>query len=145
MSDKLRGYIYLALAMVLVGSTVVASKMMGKGLPVFTATSLRFALAFPCFLLLMRISGTRLPQMDKRDWLLLVLQAGAGSVGYSALLIAGMQLTTAADAGVIIGTLPVVSAVVAIVVLRGCSRSYCKQKEYCVNLGDEKSLPKRHQ
>jgi len=29
--------------------------------------------------------------------------------------------------------------------LRGCSRSYCKQKEYCVNLGDEKSLPKRHQ
>ncbi|MDP1977633.1 AAA family ATPase [Undibacterium sp.] len=29
--------------------------------------------------------------------------------------------------------------------LRGSSRSYCKQKEYCVNLGDEKSLPKRHQ
>lgn len=117
MSDRLWGYVYLALAMVLVGSTVVASKIMSQGLPVFSATALRFAIAFPCFLLLMRVFGARLPKMSRRDWFLLVLQAGAGSVGYTTLLIAGLHLTSAADAGVIIGTLPIVSAVIAIVLL----------------------------
>jgi len=118
MSDRLVGYVYLALAMVLVGSTVVASKLIGSGLPVFTATALRFAIAFPCFLLLMHIKGAGLPRLDKRDWLLLLMQAGAGSVGYTTLLIAGMHLTSAADAAVIIGTLPIVTAGIAIGLLR---------------------------
>ncbi|WP_162042884.1 DMT family transporter [Undibacterium sp. YM2] len=117
MSDRFTGYVYLALAMIVVGSTVVASKVIGSGLPVFTATALRFAIAFPCFLLLMRVTGARLPRLGKRDWFLLVLQAGAGSVGYTTLLIAGMHLTSAADAAVIIGTLPIVSAAIAIVLL----------------------------
>lgn len=117
MSDRFLGYVYLALAMIIVGSTVVASKIIGSGLPVFTATALRFAIAFPCFLFLMCVTGTRLPKLGKRDWFLLVLQAGAGSVGYTTLLIAGMHLTSAADAGVIIGTLPIVSAAIAIVLL----------------------------
>jgi len=117
MSDRLIGYMYLALAMIVVGSTVVASKLIGTGLPVFSATALRFAIAFLCFLLLMRVTGVRLPRLCRRDWFLLILQAGAGSVGYTTLLIAGMQLTSAADAGVIIGTLPIVSAVIAIVLL----------------------------
>ncbi|MFS2021583.1 EamA/RhaT family transporter, partial [Massilia sp. CT11-108] len=39
--------------MVLVGSTVVASKIAAAGLPPFTATALRFALALPCFLVLL--------------------------------------------------------------------------------------------
>ncbi|PXX34900.1 DMT family transporter [Undibacterium pigrum] len=117
MSVRLVGYAYLALAMMVVGSTVVASKIIGSGLPVFTATALRFAIAFPCFLILMRVTGTRLPRLCKRDWLLLILQAGAGSVGYTTLLIAGMHLTSATDASVIIGTLPIVSAAIAIAVL----------------------------
>ena len=101
MSDRFSGYVYLALAMIVVGSTVVASKVIGSGLPVFTATALRFAIAFPCFLFLMRVTGAPLPRLGKRDWLLLVLQAGAGSVGYTTLLIAGMHLTSAAGAAVI--------------------------------------------
>ncbi|MES2038554.1 MAG: DMT family transporter [Pseudomonadota bacterium] len=117
MSDRLLGYVYLALAMIVVGSTVVASKVIGSGLPVFTATALRFAIAFPCFLFLMRVTGTRLPRLGKQDWLLLILQAGAGSVGYTTLLISGMHLTSGADAAVIIGTLPIVSAAIAIVLL----------------------------
>ncbi|MFZ6731926.1 DMT family transporter [Undibacterium sp. Ji42W] len=117
MSDRFLGYAYLALAMIVVGSTVVASKVIGSGLPAFTATSLRFAIALPCFLLLMHVTGARLPRLGKRDWGLLVLQAGAGSVGYTTLLISGMHLTSAADAGVIIGTLPIVSAAIAIVLL----------------------------
>lgn len=117
MSRQAQGYLYLAAAMVLVGSTVIASKLIASGLPPFMATALRFALALPFFLVLMWLLGTPWPKPGRRDWVLLVLQAGAGSVGYTTLLISGLRLTSAASAGVIIGTLPVVSAAIAILVL----------------------------
>jgi drug/metabolite transporter (DMT)-like permease len=122
MSRRFEGYLFLALAMVMVGSTVIASKLIagtaaGSGLPAFTATALRFALALPLFLVLMRLTGTAWPRPSWRDGWLLLLQGGVGSVGYTTLLISGLRFTAASDAGVIIGTLPVVSAAIAIVIL----------------------------
>lgn len=117
MNNRMRGYCYLATAMALVGSTVAASKIIGTGLPPFTATALRFAIALPCFALLMALTGARLPRLEPRDWLLLAVQAIAGSVGYTALLIAGLQRASAVDGGIILGTLPLVSAAIAIVLL----------------------------
>ncbi|CAJ0819557.1 DMT family transporter [Ralstonia flaminis] len=117
MSRRLEGCLYLALAMVLVGSTVAASKIIAAGLPPFTATALRFAMALPLFLVAMHLTGARWPALSRTEWGLLFLQAAAGSVGYTTLLISGLRHTSAADAGVIIGTLPVVSALIAIVVL----------------------------
>ncbi|MBY5327666.1 DMT family transporter [Rhizobium leguminosarum] len=118
MSRQVQGYVYLALAMLTVGSTVIASKLIASGLPPFSATALRFAIAFPVLLLLMWVTGARLPKLSRQDRLILVIQAGAGSVGYTTLLISGLSLTSAADAGVIIGTLPVVSAAISILLLR---------------------------
>ncbi|MBY3181307.1 DMT family transporter [Rhizobium sp. 25PS6] len=118
MSRQVQGYVYLALAMLTVGSTVVASKLIASGLPPFSATALRFAIAFPVLLLLMWATGVRLPRFSRHDRLILIIQAGAGSVGYTTLLISGLSLTSAADAGVIIGTLPVVSAAISILLLR---------------------------
>ncbi len=103
--------------MATVGSTVIASKIAGAGLPPFTATALRLALALPFFVILMRMTASRWPRPGRRDGMLLILQATAGSVLYTALLILGLSHTSAADAGVIIGTLPVVSAAIAIVIL----------------------------
>ncbi|HTN99016.1 MAG TPA: DMT family transporter [Nordella sp.] len=117
MPRHLQGYVYLTLAMITVGSTVIASKIAGAGLPPFTATALRLALALPFFLILMRLTASRWPRPDRRDGLLLLLQATSGSVLYTALLILGLNYTSAANAGVIIGTLPVVSAAIAIVIL----------------------------
>ncbi|WHO74859.1 DMT family transporter [Rhizobium sp. BT03] len=118
MSRHVQGYLYLALAMLTVGSTVIASKLIASGLPPFTATALRFALAFPVLLVLLRAGGVRLPKLSRHDRLILAIQAGAGSVGYTTLLISGLSLTSAADAGVVIGTLPVVSAAISILLLR---------------------------
>ncbi|CAJ0789489.1 hypothetical protein LMG7141_02234 [Ralstonia condita] len=117
MSRRFEGCLYLAMAMILVGSTVAASKIIAAGLPPFTATALRFAVALPLFLIAMRATRTRWPLLARSGWGLLFLQAAAGSVGYTTLLISGLRHTSAADAGVIIGTLPVVSALIAIVVL----------------------------
>ena len=117
MRGPFQGYLYLTLAMLTVGSTVTASRVIAADMPPFTATALRFAIAFPLFAVLMWWKGARLPRLGPRQWCILVVQAGAGSVGYTTLLISGLKLTTAADAGVIIGTLPIVSAALSIVVL----------------------------
>lgn len=118
MSEKLKGMVLCALAMVTVGSTVVTSKIIAGGLPPFTATALRFALALPVFLVLMRVMRTPWPRPDRHDAVLLLCQAGLGSVGYTVLLIMGLRFAPAADAGVVAGTLPAVTALVAVLVLR---------------------------
>lgn len=117
MPDKLVGYAYLALAMATVGSTVIASKMIASGLPPFSATALRFAIALPLFAVLMLTTRTAWPRLGRGSWALLAMQAAAGSLGYTSLLISGLAYTSAANAGVVIGTLPVVSACIAILVL----------------------------
>ncbi|XLZ69258.1 DMT family transporter [Massilia sp. SR12] len=111
------GYLYCALAMVTVGSTVVVSKIIGATLPPFTATALRFAMALPVFLALCWLLRARMPRVDLRDAALLVMQACAGSVGYTVLLISGTTLSSAATAGVLLGTLPIVSGAFAVLVL----------------------------
>lgn len=111
------GYLYCALAMVTVGSTVVVSKIVGATLPPFTATALRFSMALPVFLVLCWLLRARLPRIDMRDAVLLVMQACAGSVGYTVLLISGTTLSSAATAGVLLGTLPIVSGAFAVLVL----------------------------
>ena len=116
--ERRAAHLCLAAAMLTVGSTVIASRIIGRGLAPLTATALRFAMALPLFLLLMRLTGTRFPRPQWRDALLLLAQAGLGSVGYTVLLIAGTQLTAASDAGIMIGTLPAFTALFATVLLR---------------------------
>lgn len=117
MNSRLQGYLLCALAMVGVGSTVVVSKPIAAGLPPFSATALRFAIAFPLFVAILRWRRVRWPRVGWRDAGLLVAQAGAGSVGYTVCLISGMKLASAADAGVIAGTLPAVAAAVSMLLL----------------------------
>jgi drug/metabolite transporter (DMT)-like permease len=101
------------MAMVTVGSTVVASKVIGAGMPPFTAAALRFALALPVFLVLLRLAGEALPRPGARDAMLLVVQAATGSVGYMLLLVFGLRFTAAADAGVVAGSLSAMVAFLA--------------------------------
>ena len=104
-------------AMVTVGSTVAASRLIASGLPPFTATALRFAVAAPVLWCLRRLTGTAWPRPDRRDGALLLAQAVAGSVRYTVLLILGTRHAPAADAGVVAGTLPAVAALFAVLAL----------------------------
>lgn len=117
MSESAKGQWLCSLAMVLVGSTVVASRIIGAEVEPFLATALRHAAALPVFLLMMRATRARLPRIGRRDALLLLVQAAAGSVGYTVLLIVGVSWSSAADAGVVAGTLPAVSAAFAVLFL----------------------------
>lgn len=108
----------LALAMLTVGSTVVAGKLAVHGLPPFLATALRFALATPLLVLAMRLGKVPWPRLDTRTLGLLAAQAAAGSMGYTAFLLAGLRLTPAADAGVLLGTLPAATGALSLLLLR---------------------------
>lgn len=103
--------------MATVGTSVVASKLIGMQLEPFAATALRHALALPVLALLCVVLRPAWPRPRSRDALILVVQAAAGSVGYTVLLIAGTSLATAADAGVVAGTLPAMATLFAILVL----------------------------
>lgn len=111
------GLLLCGLAMVLVGSTVVASKLLAARMDPFAATAWRHALALPVFLALMVLTRTPWPRLPARAWGLLLAQAAAGSVGYTVLLMWGTRLTSAADAGVMTGTLPAISGLLAVLVL----------------------------
>lgn len=117
-SSRSVAHLQLTLAMITVGSTVIAGKIIGAGLDPMPATALRFAFALPVLFVLMRATGTVFPRPGLRDACLLIAQAALGSVGYTVLLIAGTQRTSAADAGIILGTLPAMCALTAAVVLR---------------------------
>lgn len=118
MKTRLIGYLYLAAAMAGVGSTIIASRVAAGGLPPFAATALRFLIATPLLLALMRMRRLRWTRPSARDAVLLVIQAAAGGVGYTVLLICGTKLASPIDAGVMLGTLPAMSTLIAAVVLR---------------------------
>ena len=109
-------YLAMAAAMAGVGSTVIASKLMAQE-PVFLVMLLRFAVATILLLLVVLALRKPLPRLARASWRLLLAQAFVGSVGYSALLLWGLSLTTAADASVITGALPALAALLAVLVL----------------------------
>ncbi|TAM02689.1 MAG: DMT family transporter [Paraburkholderia sp.] len=118
MKTRLSSYLYLTAAMTSVGSTVIASRFATNGLPPFTAVALRFLIATPLLYALMRVQRVRWPRLAARDVGLLVMQAAAGGVGYTVLLMEGTRLSSPLDAGVMLGTLPAMSTLIAAVVLR---------------------------
>jgi drug/metabolite transporter (DMT)-like permease len=118
MKTRLIGYLYLSAAMTSVGSTVIASRLAADGLPPFTAAALRFLIATPLLYALMRMQQVRWPKLTARDVGLLAIQAAAGGVGYTVLLMEGTRRSSPLDAGVILGTLPAMSTLIAAVVLR---------------------------
>ncbi len=112
------GFLLCSLAMAVVGSTVVVSKIIGHDVEPFMATTLRHAAALPIFWALMWWTGAKFPSVNRHDAIVLAIQAAAGSVGYTVLLIHGVSLSSAADAGIVAGTLPAVAALFAVVFLR---------------------------
>ncbi len=103
--------------MATVGTSVIASKLIGAQLEPFAATALRHLLALPVLALLCGLFKPAWPRPSRRDALILLVQAASGSVGYTVLLIAGTAMSSAADAGVVAGTLPAMAALFAVFIL----------------------------
>lgn len=111
------GPVLCGAAMATVGTSVLASKLIGLQVEPFAATAMRHALALPVLLLLCVLCRPAWAWPGWRDASILLLQAASGSVGYTVLLIAGTSMASATDAGVVAGTLPAMATLFAILVL----------------------------
>jgi drug/metabolite transporter (DMT)-like permease len=102
-------YTQLALSMALVGANVAVAKLLAESLPIQMVAGLRCALAVVVLYPLARAmdGSLRLPGRTLRN---LALQAFFGTVVYNSALLAGLRMTTALEAGLILATLPAVVA-----------------------------------
>jgi drug/metabolite transporter (DMT)-like permease len=105
----LLAYSQLALSMALVGANVAVAKLLAEDLPVALILGLRCALAVVVLWPLARRMEGRLGA-DRGILWNLALQAAFGTLLYNLALLAGLRLTTALEAGLILATLPAVVA-----------------------------------
>lgn len=113
MSRQHIAYLHLTLAMIIVGSSVVAGKIMVSQLPIHLSSAIRFALALILLLPLVRWREGGLPRLSRRSWLLLAGQSLCGSFLFTVFLLYGLQRTSPAAAGIITSTTPACMGILA--------------------------------
>lgn len=113
MSKTTIAYVNLSLAMVLVGSSVVAGKIMVMELPVFLASGLRFILALAILVPIVLLREGGLPRISRRSWLMMGLQSLCGSFLFTVFLLYGLTMTGPASAGIVTSTTPACMGIMA--------------------------------
>lgn len=103
--------------MIIVGSSVVAGKLIVQSFPVFLASELRFLIAtIILFPILIKFEG--FPSIGKRDLLILFLQALFGVFLFNIFMLYGLTITTAIEGGIITSTIPAVTGCLAFLFLK---------------------------
>lgn len=116
-SRKFQAYVELSAAMFIVGSSVVAAKIITRSLPVFLAGGLRFAIAL-LILIPLLIKAEGLPAVTPKEAGILFLQALTGIFGFSLFLLYGLKFTTAAASGIVTSTTPAVLGIISFLFLK---------------------------
>ena len=111
-------YIKLVLTALFWGGTFVAGRQVAGDLGPFSIAFLRSALASVLLLGLARIQEGRLPSVDKREILLVILLGLTGVFAYNALFFKGLSLIEASRASLIVATCPAFIALASVVLLR---------------------------
>jgi drug/metabolite transporter (DMT)-like permease len=106
------GYVYAALAPILVGSGVVASSLLVH-VPVFYSQGLRYLIGAVALLPFAYPELKRLPRLNVRDILHLAALTATGLVGFSVAMIEAVRGASPAVVGVIVGCAPIVIAIAA--------------------------------
>jgi drug/metabolite transporter (DMT)-like permease len=117
-AQRLTAALSLTAAMTLTGANVAFGKAIVAEIPVYVFVLFRFLVACAALLLMVRReSGPRLSAMsgpERRDLFLMSL---LGMVGFTVLMFEGLRRTSAADAGIITATLPIVVAALGVAFL----------------------------
>ncbi len=108
----------LSLAMVIVGSSVVAGKHVVLHLPIHFSLGFRFLIACCLLVPLCRVLEGRLPRLSPRDWGVVFLQALCGAYLFNVLLLEGLKHVDAGAAGIVTSTTPACMALFSWLFLR---------------------------
>lgn len=122
--NQTSAYLQLFLAMAIVGSTIVVSKLIADTFPAFLGTTLTL------FVALIGIAPLYLYQNRKNkitptkgDWQYIVLQSLTGVVLFRVLSFYGLKMTSPVDAGIITSTTPAIIALIAMFLLKEANRT----------------------
>ena len=118
MPDRLRGYVALTLAVILVGSSFVVAKDLTEDLPVFLANTIRFLIAALVLLPLMFRRHDELRSLSRSDLKRLMLLSLTGVFLFNVCLFLGLRRIGAGTAGVITSFSPIVLASLSCVLLK---------------------------
>lgn len=107
----------IILAMSIVGSSIVAGKMIVQSFPLFLASELRFLVATIILVpLMIKVEG--IPSIHKKDFFFLFLQALFGVFLFNVFMLNGLTKTTAIEGGLITSTVPAFTVVLSCLILK---------------------------
>ena len=114
-------YLALGAAMMLTGVNVALGKMIVAEMPPASFAMLRFVLASLCLVplaMVERKGWQSLITLPVRAWCEIVLLSLFGVVGFTTLMLIGIQYTSAINAGIIASALPAIIALLSWLILR---------------------------
>lgn len=106
----------LLLAQAIWAGSYVAMKFAGDAMPVGAVVVYRYGIATLVYLLLLPFVG--LPRLEKRDWLLVAVLGALNFALTPSLQVQSLRFTRAADVSILIGLEPVITVVLAALILR---------------------------
>lgn len=117
MSTHKTAYVQMTLAMLLIGSLFVVSKVIVQTVPVFVASFLRQFLAFLALAAWLYVQKSTMPKIQRRDWGVLLIQGVVGIFLFSVFALYGLKYTNAIDANIITSTTPLSMMLIAVLLL----------------------------
>lgn len=116
--DITLSYLKIALAMAIVGSSVVVGKLIVLSFPIYLASELRFVVATAILVPLLLHKEKPFPLIKQKDIFILIFQALAGVFLFNIFMLHGLTYTTAIEAGIITSTLPAIVGIVSFIILK---------------------------
>ncbi len=107
MSGLKKGYIALALAMLLVGANIPLGKLIIGDVSIVWFSALRFSSAALVIWLICKHSNVSIKGISKKTFLVILCQAICGSCLFTFFMLYGLTKTSAGNAGLITSTTPV--------------------------------------
>jgi drug/metabolite transporter (DMT)-like permease len=116
---QIRGMLFLFGAFTLAGTSVISARFVTGKLGTFTITAVSLFFALLC---LIPLTGKKIRmtirQMSALDWILLFVQALFGIFLFRMFLLFGLLHTSSAEAGILTGATPAITAIIAKVLLK---------------------------
>ncbi|MBP2652186.1 MAG: putative superfamily transporter inner rane protein [Firmicutes bacterium] len=109
-------YFYLAMAMFIVGSSVIVGKILTYDFPLFFASGLRFLIAV-LLLLPTGVYRRKLFCLSRHDWYIIFIIAFCGQILFTLLLLLGLRYTSGISTGTLTSTTPFFMALISLVFL----------------------------
>ncbi|MGM1022404.1 MAG: DMT family transporter [Bacillota bacterium] len=111
-------YMELLIATVIVGSSVVAGKLVVMRLPIFLSQSASLAVALLFLVPIVLIRHKYSLRISKRDALILLIQALVGMFLFRVLMLYGLTYASASESGILTSLTPAIVALLSYVLLR---------------------------